>query len=39
MAVEPARVNDDLIEALRAVVGPRLSTSAAVCEQHAALPR
>ena len=34
MAVEAARVNDDLIEALREVVGPRLSTSAAVCEQH-----
>ena len=34
MAVEAARVNDDLIEALREIVGPRLSTSAAVCEQH-----
>ena len=34
MAVEAAPVNDDLIEALREVVGPRLSTSAAVCEQH-----
>ena len=34
MAVEAAPVNDDLIEALREIVGPRLSTSAAVCEQH-----
>ena len=34
MAVEAARVNDDLIDALREVVGPRLSTSAAVREQH-----
>ncbi len=34
MAVEAARVNDDLIEALREVVGPRLSTSAAVRGQH-----
>ncbi len=34
MAVEAARVNDDLIEALREIVGPRLSTSAAVREQH-----
>ncbi len=34
MAVEAARVNDDLIEALQAIVGGRLSTSAAVCEQH-----
>ena len=34
MAVEAARVNDDLIEALREVVGERLSTSAAVREQH-----
>ena len=34
MAVEAAPVNDDLIEALRGIVGPRLSTSAAVCEQH-----
>ena len=34
MAVEAARVNDDLIAALREVVGPRLSTSAAVREQH-----
>ena len=34
MAVEAARVNDDLIEALREVVGARLSTSAAVREQH-----
>ena len=34
MAVEAAPVNDDLIEALREIVGERLSTSAAVCEQH-----
>ena len=34
MAVEAARVNDDLIEALREIVGERLSTSAAVREQH-----
>ncbi|MFQ5618539.1 MAG: FAD-linked oxidase C-terminal domain-containing protein [Rhodospirillales bacterium] len=34
MAVEAARANDDLIEALREIVGPRLSTSAAVREQH-----
>jgi D-lactate dehydrogenase (cytochrome) len=34
MTAETARVNDDLIQALRAVVGDRLSTSAAVREQH-----
>ena len=34
MAVEAAPVNDDLIEALREIVGERLSTSAAVREQH-----
>ncbi len=34
MVVEAAPVNDDLIEALREIVGPRLSTSAAVREQH-----
>ncbi len=34
MTAETARVNDDLIQALRAVVGDRVSTSAAVREQH-----
>ncbi len=34
MAAEAVRVNDDLIEALRGIVGERLSTSAAVREQH-----
>ncbi len=34
MTATTARVNDDLIEALRAVVGDRVSTSAAVREQH-----
>ena len=34
MVVVAARVNDDLIEALREIVGERLSTSAAVREQH-----
>ncbi len=34
MAVEAVGVNDDLIEALRGIVGERLSTSAAVREQH-----
>ena len=34
MATQTARVNDDLILELRAIVGDRLSTSAAVREQH-----
>jgi D-lactate dehydrogenase (cytochrome) len=34
MTAKTARVNDDLIRALRAVVGDRVSTSAAVREQH-----
>ena len=34
MAIQTARVNDDLILELRAIVGDRLSTSAAVREQH-----
>ncbi|MBI3113669.1 MAG: FAD-binding protein, partial [Rhodospirillales bacterium] len=34
MTAKTARVNDDLIRALRAVVGDRVSTSAVVREQH-----
>jgi len=34
MTAKTARVNDDLLQALRAVVGDRVSTSAAVREQH-----
>jgi len=34
MTAETARVNDDLIEALAAVVGERLSTARAVLDQH-----
>ncbi|MFQ5468421.1 MAG: FAD-binding oxidoreductase, partial [Kiloniellaceae bacterium] len=34
MTTVRAKTNDPLIEALRALVGERLSTSVAVCEQH-----
>jgi D-lactate dehydrogenase (cytochrome) len=34
MTTQPARLDDDLLEALRTIVGERLSTSASVREQH-----
>ncbi|MFQ5765616.1 MAG: FAD-binding oxidoreductase [Rhodospirillales bacterium] len=34
MTADRARVNDDLIDALRGIVGDRVSTTAAVLEQH-----